>query len=508
MWFDSSRIQVSFAAACVALMVTGSAAAQERRDLAEVDEAVQELAAEVEKLSAQSSTNAESVQELSTRVSEISQALEELRRQQKSIPEAIKVIDDLELRLRSAEREIEALRTRVANVEAPQMRPPREGGGGASYEGGLLWGTEDGDYSLRFNTYIQPRFELFVPEDFDDIEATRFRIRRARVSFRGHVLDEDWRYKLQLELTEPEAPLLDGWVEYVISPRIAVRAGQQKVPFLRNQIASSSAIAFPERAFPVENLRYARDQGVWVLGALLGGKVTYQAGLSNGGGPNQLNDNIDFAASGRVQVAAFGERLELPYGDFERVEVPSLSVGAGAVHDLVRLPPSIAGIELGNRDVDADGTLDNVRAISSSIDALFRFRGLELTFEGMWRHERWGSILEHRANEELANLIRPQSDGDRNYLGFSTHATYFVWPRTLMVGTRLSYGEVALLGVGGRTLFSQLPEGDEAIDFDLLAQLYDDRGFRQLGFQYRLRAFDAADDVLEHLFLLEAQLRL
>lgn len=499
----------------VVCLAHGAAHAQ-RKSVADLAKELEALATQVQALAAQSGTNTQAVQELSEKVTNLEQAIGVLRREQSSIPDAVNRLDDLDIKVASLRSDLEAMRTQVANIEQPSAGPSGGGGTPAGHvRGGFSFETEDGAYSLTLGGFMHPQYALTTPSELDSITTSDFTIRRARVRLTGHTSHPDLRYRLLFELTGGN-PLLDFWGEYEIKPEISIRVGQDKLYHSRNFTAGTTLITFPERAAAIGNLRYDRDIGVWARGTLLDDKLFYTAGISNGGGRNNLNDNIDFVTMARVDGAILGTWMKPGFGDVEHSEDPRLQVGGAVLHDLVRVPEELGGIEVGNRDVDDDLVVDNVRVISSEIDATLRYQGFELYLEWLYRHERWGTILDHTDNQDIADEIEPDSEGHRNYQAVSGHATYFAVPEKLMFGFRVSYSRIPLLGVTGRDPTSardRLPLSDRLLETDVLVQLYADSGYRFLGFQYTLSNFNQSDGPepagdIEHRFLLGLQLTL
>jgi hypothetical protein len=268
---------------------------------------------------------------------------------------------------------------------------------------------------------------------------------------------------VQLEVAESGAPALDYFLDYELAPELSVRVGQDKIYFARIWWASDSEIDVLERPASIDALRYDRDVGVWIHGELLDGRLYYHAGASNGSGPNSRNDNIDLVWMARANVQVLGEVFEPFVRNLTRDAAPQLTVGAGVTHDLVRVPDNIAGIPVGNRDVDADGVGDNVRMWNLSADAVLRWNGLELAVEGIWRQERWGTILGHSDNDVLADAIDADFEGHQNYLGGYVHASYALIVDTLQVAARAGHSRVTLLGVGGRRI-NAVPPGDRLFE--------------------------------------------
>lgn len=505
----SMRRFVSSVAAVAAVVYAVPAVAQPatQAGLRARVEALEKEVTELRAAAAQTSTLSQAITELSARVAGMQQELELLRRERASMPEAVATIDELRAAVRALERELEGLRTQVADLQQPAAQSG--GVGDVRHDGAFSWQTADGRYGLELGGYLQARFVADLSEDIDDVREASFRVRRGRVGASGHVWSEDLRFKLLAELATSDAPLRDYYLDYELADWLILRGGQTKIPFSRGYLTSSRRMAFPERDVATEALRYDRDVGAWAHGALWDDRARYYAGVSNGAGRNARNDNIDFAVAARGELAILGEYIDHSHGDLEGSGDLRLTVGVGGIHDLVRLPERVAGIELGQRDVDANGVFDNVRVWSASADAVARWRRFELAAELLWRQERWGTILAHSDNAAVADAVRPGSDGVKNYLGGYGQLTYVLFPREIVAGVRVGRARLPLLGVGGRRLGAPPPAG-RAWEVSGTAQLYR-RGYRFLGFDYTFTNYDAvfgADPTLdkEHRFTVESQL--
>jgi outer membrane murein-binding lipoprotein Lpp len=471
---------------------------------AEIESIKKELA-DLRTAAVQSQTVGQSVQELTSRVTALEQELDKLRRQQAASPEVVSGLDTLGNRVDALERDVEALRTQVAGIEQPSASA---GGGAVEWDGGFTWLSSDGDYQLKLGGFVQPRLQMRLPEDFDSISESTFRLRRARFLASGHLAGEELTYKMQAELAVDAAPALDYYLDYEFMPELAVRAGQDKVFFTRAWWASDATIDVLERPLAVDFLRYDRDIGVWAHG-WVADRFYYHAGLSNGAGPNRRNDNIDFAALVRVDAMVVGDKFDPMVKNLVPRPELQLLVGGGAVHDLVRVPDTIAGIEVANRDVDANGTLDNVRVWSTNVTAAARIQGLELMAEGIWRHESWGTILQHSDNAALAEVIKPDAEGHRNYLGGYVYASYVLLPKMLQASARVGHNRIALLPVGGNGP-SAVPPGDRLLEVNGQLRYFDSDNL-SAGVSYTLTNFNSTSGPdptgdIEHLFIGQAQL--
>ena len=457
---------------------------------------------------AQAQTLAGSVQALSARVTALEQQVERVGRQSAASPEVVGSIDRLNGQAVEIQRELESLRAQVSSIEQPEAGAGAALGG-VEHDRAFQWVTADGAYALEIGGFVQPRYESTVAEGADSVDEATFRLRRGRLALSGHVGSEELTYKVQLEVASSGAPALDYFVDYELAPALIVRAGQDKLYFTRVWWASDSSIDIFERPASVDGLRYDRDIGIWAHGELLDGRVYYHLGVSNGAGPNQGNDNIDVASLVRVESALLGSRFSAFAGNFTRDPELRVMVGAGAVHDLAQLPDTIGGNTVGNRDVDGNGETDNVRVWSTSADAALRWHGLELVVEGLWRQERWGTILDHSDNQQIAALVEPDSDGHRNYLAGYVHASYPILPETLQLAARAGHSRLALLGVGGRPI-DEAPPGNRLVELTGQVRYFHGSGLSLGGsytfFNHNTRNGPEQGADIEHLFVAQGQL--
>jgi hypothetical protein len=482
-------------------------AAPEARAASDLKAQVAAIRKELDQLkpaAAQAQTLSGSVQQLAGRVAALEQQVDRVARQRSAGPDMAGSIDRLSTQAAALERDVEALRTQVAGIERPGSA-----GGGVEYQRGFAWTTGDGAYSLKIGGFFQPRYEASLAEEGDSVNRSTFRIRRGRLALSGHVVREELTYKVQVETVSADAPALDYFLDYELGPSLSVRAGQDKMYFTRVWWTSDATVDLIERPAGIEALRYDRDIGVWAHGAFLDGRLTYHAGISNGAGPNRRNDNIDVATLARLDAVVLGERFDPFTGNLKPDPELRLMVGAGAVHDLVQLPPAVAGTPVNNRDVDADGDTDNVRVWSTSADVALRWQGLELIAEGIFRHEHWGTILSHSDNQPLAELIDANRQGTRRYLAGYVHASYPIVPELLQVAARIGHSRVALLGIGGRPVDSP-PPGDRLVEVTTQLRWFEGQNLSLGGsyslFNYNNRSGPEQPNDIEHLLILQGQL--
>ncbi len=161
----------------------------------------------------------------------------------------------------------------VAPVEAPVAEPTppvveakksEASPISASYDKGVKLVSEDGEFELKLALRTQFRYDLKPTEDDSEI-AQHVTIPRARLQLEGHVFGEDHRYKLEFAMGDKTgfAFVKDLYIEQAFSDgKVALRVGQWKQPFNRQEIVSDFGSEFNERANTAEFVEGGRDLGI------------------------------------------------------------------------------------------------------------------------------------------------------------------------------------------------------------------------------------------------------
>jgi hypothetical protein len=184
-----------------------------------------------------------------------------------------------------------------------------------------------GDFTVDIGFYVQPLWAWVDPEGEDSQGS--FRVRRARLALRGDAYDR-FSYLIQIEMAGSSTRLVDGWIGTELHPLLTVAAGQAKAPFGRQQLTSDTGLQFVDRGILDPRFNPARQPGVWMSGEVGDGLLTYSAGLFNGEGMNQANDDGVYLKTGRVVWNPLGP-FALEEGALDFPEAPLLSVGAAAL---------------------------------------------------------------------------------------------------------------------------------------------------------------------------------
>ena len=152
--------------------------------------------------------------------------------------------------------------------------------------------------SVQLNGYVQVRYTHYWDTGTDG-----FRIRRARLGFKGEIL-KDVNFKLQVDGTRIPI-LLDAAVEISLIPYATLSFGQFKVPFSQENLTSSSALDLVKRTQTVVQLCPGQDIGAAGrdIGVTVHGKfsiVEYTLGVFNGSGINRADMNEQKDIGGRL----------------------------------------------------------------------------------------------------------------------------------------------------------------------------------------------------------------
>jgi len=155
---------------------------------------------------------------------------------------------------------------------------------------------------IQLSGYSQVRFQSFQEKG----KKEGFDIRRASLDLRGNVTH--WfLYRIQADLAE-KPKMIDAYGEIKLADYLSVTAGQFKIPFSMENLASSSKLEMIDRSQAVEALvargkdvignQNGRDIGVQVSGMVIKLNdiylIEYRLGVFNGSGIN-ISDTANAA---------------------------------------------------------------------------------------------------------------------------------------------------------------------------------------------------------------------
>ncbi|MCD4812135.1 OprO/OprP family phosphate-selective porin [bacterium] len=148
---------------------------------------------------------------------------------------------------------------------------------------------------LKVHGFIQAYYAWYEKMNPDSY----FEIKRARMTLEG-VIARAVKSKIQVDMASATNVLLDAYISYKPFSYLNLKMGQVKIPFSEEQIGSSAKLAVFHRSEATSKLSYNYDLGLMADGKLLGNKIYYGAGVFNGTGRNQADNNDNKDVVGRV----------------------------------------------------------------------------------------------------------------------------------------------------------------------------------------------------------------
>jgi len=283
-------------------------------------------------------------------------------------------------------------------------------GGWNKDQGGFFLASPSGDFKLNIKGQVQVRW-AWSQRDNDGLGATParedswgFENRRTKLTFAGFVVDPSWTFEVKpvySRSTSVSGNLVgsveDIWVQKDLGTGIAVRAGQFKAPFLREELVSSSSQLAVERSLVSDVFTTKFGQGVQVeFGGRAGDQwraqlyygdglranatsvpasSTAAAGGFAGSYTTGFNGNpVDYAFAGRLEY--LGQGTWKLMRDFNSAigEERAWMVGIGGMAQSLR--PA-------NEGPVAPGTTNSMWGVTA--DATFNFGGASLFAYGVYR---------------------------------------------------------------------------------------------------------------------------
>ncbi|MCH8260316.1 MAG: hypothetical protein IIC46_08925 [Planctomycetes bacterium] len=201
----------------------------------------------------------------------------------------------------------------------------------AGYDNGAVISSADGNWSLRTNIHMQQRF-VWNNQDAGtsglDEDRYGFENTRTRFILSGNVVNQDWIYKVEINVGSPSAaastvlaPLAaraglgadsragtgDAYLGYKYNDGMTIRFGTMKTPFLREELVDSRYQLAVERSALNYLFTTGRADGIsldW-----MGDQFHFTTMFSDGARTGQTvwaTPDTDFAFTGRVEFLASG----------------------------------------------------------------------------------------------------------------------------------------------------------------------------------------------------------
>ncbi|MGR3296080.1 MAG: porin [Candidatus Bathyanammoxibius sp.] len=275
---------------------------------------------------------------------------------------------------------------------------------------GFYLETLDEKFKLNILGRLQVRYNYRDNEDGRDTSS--FRINRVRLKFSGHAFTKNLNYLLQWELNSfmGRGQLKDVFVDYRFFPELRLRAGQWKVPYNRQNMASDYKKQFIDESITNDAFSLGRDIGVMLHGELFRERLEYYAGIFTGRGVNATqNTNNKNMVVARLDYRPFGKFKDYWESDVEDTESFKAAVGtAFAINN---------GTQIFFNNMLRTFPKD-AQYVQFVVDGIMKYRGFSL--EGAYE---WRNLDRRGFNHRTAN-------------GFFVQGGFFPMPKRLELAAR------------------------------------------------------------------------
>lgn len=209
-----------------------------------------------------------------------------------------------------------------------QARSSLLAGGGAGHDGKFFLANADGSFRLNFTGLVQVRYIIGVRDDKNTVGArpgddftSGFQGRRTKLFFDGNINGPDWTYFFETNFNRSTGDLFleQGWIGYNFGNGWKGKAGQFKLPFLREETVSDRYQLAVERSVANAIFTQEYSQGVQIAYEALDWRVfgafTDGLGSRNTEYPNGTGQ-ADYAFTGRFEYKAAGEDFDKTFREF------------------------------------------------------------------------------------------------------------------------------------------------------------------------------------------------
>ena len=273
----------------------------------------------------------------------------------------------------------------IAPAGAAGQTPPAPPQVEVGFGKGVTLRAADEKASMNIRARVQIRATVSGEPDDGRDDMAEIAIRRMRLVFQGNANGPALTYYIQLSFSNLDTevdlrlPLRDAYVTWAPHRDVNVRLGQMKVPFSRQRVTSSSALAMVDRSIVVSELNLDRDVGVQVFSKdLLGtGRLGYSFGLFGGEGRNRVGRTAGLLYTARLEAWPLGAFDDYVEGDIKRVARWRSAFGANVGYNQkTNRPRSTIGVPYAAGDFDYT---------NASVDAVLKKRGFYAAAELMYR---------------------------------------------------------------------------------------------------------------------------
>ncbi len=167
------------------------------------------------------------------------------------------------------------------------------------YRDGFGYGSSDLD--LRFNLFVQPRFE-YETDAVGDTARSTFLLGLAGGRLRLRLPRRHIEVRVTGGVAGDEGLLLDTFIDLGIGDHLGLRFGYFRVPFDEQTTHAPFWLRMSGRSIDVTEMSHWYDLGIALRGNHLGNTLVWSLSMTNGEVPLWENGNIDFLYSLRIAL--------------------------------------------------------------------------------------------------------------------------------------------------------------------------------------------------------------
>ena len=192
---------------------------------------------------------------------------------------------------------------------------------------GMTFTSADDKFQLSIGGQLQFRYTLLDGDRSAATDFSKFELRRIKLNLNGYAFTKDLTYKVIYNLGSNL--LEETYLNYKLlcSDEAQVRIGQDKVPFGRQFLTSSSANEFVDVSNATTAFVPEFDTGVNINGKVANGLAYYSVGGLGGVGQSTFRTTRDNAFAARVAVNPLGD-MAYSEADLDNTQKPLVSVGS------------------------------------------------------------------------------------------------------------------------------------------------------------------------------------
>lgn len=298
---------------------------------------------------------------------------------------------------------------------------------------GFTFTSADEKFQLSVGGLLMVRY-AFIDKDGNTQDTSQFSLKKGRLWLQGYAYTKDLTYRLQLafEQSGNEKMLEYATVSYKFMDEVQLLAGQNKLVYSRQNMASVGALQLVDVAPPVSSFSPGYDLGAYLYGNILGGIVNYDLSVSNGAGQTKTRTSNDNAFLAHLQVNPFGY-VGWAEGDVACSQKPLVTLGGSYYRNTFNKTGGAGAFESTNVGLaTTSGWLGSnvatfvndtkVDVNSFNIDTAVKWMGASLQGEYFWGQGD-GNLTDRK--------VRAQ--------GYYVQAGYTILPKKLEVAMRYSY---------------------------------------------------------------------